>query len=460
MNPTDLTLAAASRRLHAREISALELADFFLERVASLNPTLNAFITITADTARAEAQHADEELARGIDHGPLHGIPLALKDLYDTRDVPTTAGSKILRTRVPTDDATVTARLREAGAVLLGKLNLHEFAFGVTNLNPHFGDTHNPWDVERIAGGSSGGSAVAVAARLCLGALGSDTGGSIRIPASLCGVTGLKPTHGRVSLSGVIPLSWTMDHAGPLAQAAEDCALILQAIAGYDPRDPASVDMPVPDYSAALNQALAGIRIAAPGGYFAEKVTEEVLGAVQAATRVLLDCGAQLVQKDMPFAQDLFLTNRTVLSAEAAALHQKEMETRADDFGADVLTRLRGGAAIPAPDYVRARRRQVSLTRARDLYFEDTDLLVIPTTRIVAPRLSEDPVELSQHLTAFTAPFNLTGFPAISLPCGFTNRGLPIGLQLVARPWREELLLQAAHQYQRVTDWHKRQPPI
>lgn len=458
MNPIDLTLAAASRALHSREISSRELTDFYLTRIASLNPTLNAFITVTGDEARAEGKRADDELAHGTDRGALHGIPLALKDLFDTRSIRTTAGSKILRDRVPDEDAAVTARLREAGAVLLGKLNMHEWAFGVTNDNPHFGRTRNPWDPERIPGGSSGGSAAAVAARLCLGTMGSDTGGSIRLPSALCGVTGLKPTFGRVSLHGVIPLSWSMDHAGPLAQTAEDCAVLLQSTAGYDPLDPASVDAGVPDYRSALDQTLDGVRIAVPSGYFAAEVDAEILSAVQEAARLLEARGAKITRKELTFGGEMFLTNRAVLNAEAAAFHAGHMKNQPNDIGADVLTRLRTGEAISTADYVRARRRQLELRRALEIYFSDVDLLATPTTRVVAPRFGSDAVAMSQHLTPFTAPFNLAGFPAVSLPCGFNHEGLPIGLQLVARPWAEALLLQAAHQYQLATDWHKRIP--
>jgi aspartyl-tRNA(Asn)/glutamyl-tRNA(Gln) amidotransferase subunit A len=271
-----------------------------------------------------------------------------------------------------------------------------------------------------------------------------------------------------VSLSGVIPLSWSMDHAGPLAQTAEDCALLLQCVAGYDPLDPGSVDAPVPDYCAALNQSLAGIRIAVPSGYFAADVDPEILNAVQEASRVLAECGAIITREEMPFGEDMFLTNRAVLSAEAAAFHQDNMQKRAEDFGPDVLTRLRNGAAISTAEYARARRHALELKRALEVYFSSVDLLATPTTRIVAPRFGSDAVAMSQHLTPCTAPFNLTGFPAISLPCGFARspspapgrERLPIGLQLVARPWDEALLLQAAHQYQLETDWHSRQPPL
>jgi aspartyl-tRNA(Asn)/glutamyl-tRNA(Gln) amidotransferase subunit A len=437
----------------------MELTDFFLARIAQYNPQMNAFITVAAEPARAEARRADDDLARGTVRGPLHGIPLALKDLFDMRGLPTTAGSKILHGHIPADDAYVTARLRDAGAVLLGKLNMHEWAFGVTNDNPHFGRAKNPWDVECVPGGSSGGSAAAVAARFCLGALGSDTGGSIRIPASLCGVTGIKPTYGRVSLRGVVPLSWSLDHAGPLAQTAEDCARILQVIAGYDPLDPVSARVPVPDFSTTLTQPLTGWRIAAPSGYFAAHVDEEILSAVDAALALLTGCGATRVEKNMPFVEELYRTNRLTLPVEAAAYHSEYLATRAQDYGADVRERLRAGAATAAADYVRARRRQVELTRALELYFSDVELLATPTTPVAAPRAGGDAAALAQRLTAFTAPFNLAGFPAISVCCGFTRTGLPMGLQFVARPWQEALLLQAAHQYQCLTDWHARRPP-
>ncbi len=460
MNLTDLTLAEASRKLRDGMLSSLELTTFMLNRAAALNQTLNAFITITREEALTQARQADDERAQGLDRGPLHGVPIALKDLFETRGIRTTAGSKILSAYVPTQDAAVTARLRNAGAVLVGKTNMHEWAFGVTNDNPHFGRVCNPWATDRVPGGSSGGSAVAVAARMCLGALGSDTGGSIRIPSSFCGITGLKPTYGRVSLRGVIPLSWTMDHVGPMAQTAQDCALLLQAIAGYDPLDPASRDVPVSDYAAELDRPLNGIVLALPSGYFAEQVDGEILTAVEQAVRILVRDGAVTTVKALPFGQELYQVNRTILPPEAAAFHQQEMEQRPEDFGADVMRRLQGGTRISVQDYARARRRRDELQRALAGYLTDVDLLVTPTTRIAAPPFSIDPVVLSQNTTVFTAPFNAAGFPALSLPCGLTREGLPIGMQLVGRPWEEGLLLHVAHRYQQATDWHRRQPPL
>lgn len=460
MNLTSLTLASARDALNAREISSLELTNFFLQRIAQYDSELNTFVTVTAELAREQARRADEERARGNVRGALHGIPLALKDLFDTRGIRTTAGSKILRDNIPSQDAFVTMKLFDAGAVLLGKNNMHEIAFGVTNENPHFGSVHNPWNRAHVPGGSSGGSAAAVAARLCLGALGSDTGGSIRIPAALCGITGIKPTYGRVSLRGVFPLSWSNDHAGPLAQTAEDCAIILQTIAGYDEDDPVSVNAPLPDFSARLNESLRGVRFAAPRGYFEREVDEEILRAVREAERVMEELGAVRVEKELTNAEEMFQTNRVTLRVEAATIHREWLETRQTDYGADVYTRLKSFQTIRADEYARARRRQAELTRELDSFFNDIDFFITPTTRIVAPRIGGDAVGLAQNLTAFTAPFDVTGVPAISVPCGFTHDGLPIGLQIVGRAWDEARVLQVAHQYQRVTDWHSRMPAL
>lgn len=460
MNPSSLTLTAARDALTAREISSLELTDFFLERIAQNDSKLNSFTLVTADLAREQAQRADAARARGIVHGALHGIPLALKDLFDVRGLPTTAGSKILRGNIAKNDAHVVATLVAQNAVLLGKNNMHEFAFGVTNENPHFGAARNPWRTDYVTGGSSGGGAAAVAARLCLGALGSDTGGSIRIPAALCGITGIKPTYGRVSLRGVFPLSWSNDHAGPLAQTAQDCALLLQAIAGYDENDPISVNAPVPDFSAMLTEPLRGARFALLGDYFEQDVDDEIVRAVRDTARVFEESGAVRVEKVLADAQEMFHINRVTLRVEAAAIHHEWLETRAQEYGADVYTRLKSFQTIRADEYARAKRRQAELTRAMDLFFADLDFFITPTTRIPAPRIGSDALNLAQHLTAFTAPFDVTGVPAISIPCGFTRDGLPIGLQIVGRAWNEARVLQAAHQYQQETAWHSHTPAL
>lgn len=460
MDPTTLTLGAGRDALARNEITSVALADFYLERIAQYDPQINSFILVTADLAREQAQRADAERAQGISRGALHGIPLALKDLFDLRGFPTTAGSNFLRDAIAQTDAPVVASLRNAGAAFLGKNNLHEFAFGVTNDNPHFGAVHNPWNLDCVPGGSTGGGAAAVAARLTPGALGSDTGGSIRIPSALCGVTGIKPTYGRVSLRGVVPLSWSNDHAGPLAQTAEDCALILQTIAGYDAGDPVSVNRSVPNFSSHLRESPSGLRFAALRGYFEQEVDAEILRAVQEAERVLTNLGAVRVDKEIPAAPEMFEMNRVTLRVEAAAYHRDWLETRRADYGADVYTRLKSFQTIRADEYAHARRRQAELTRALDLFFDDVDFFITPTTPVPAPRIGGDAVALAGRLTAFTAPFDVTGVPAISVPCGFTRDGLPVGLQIVGRAWDEALILQVAHQYQCATDWHKHTPPL
>lgn len=457
---TDLTLIEAGTSLRAREISALQLTEAYLDRISRLNPKLDAFITVAPGEARLAAQEADAALRRGDAAGLLHGIPIALKDLFETAGLRTTAGSKILADYVPAQDAEVVRRLRAAGAIVIGKTNMHEWAYGLTTENPHWGRAKNPWDLARITGGSSGGSGAAVAARLAPGSLGSDTGGSIRIPAALCGVTGLKPTYGRVSLRGVIPLSWSNDHAGPMARTAADTAVLLNVIAGYDAGDPASVDRTTVDY-AKSRADLRGVRFAAPGGYWARGVEPEVLSAVAGAVHTLERLGAERIDADFTDVEETFAINRIILGAEAAAYHRQNLETRAADFGPDVLRRLQNGSQVTANDYVMARRKQVDFRRRFELFFAGVDLLVTPTSRIVASEAgTADPVRIAEHLTAFTAPFNVTGLPALSLPCGFGAAGLPIGLQLVTRPWNEILLLQAGALYQSETDWHMRAPPI
>lgn len=430
-----------------------------LDRITRHDRELGAFITLTADSALEDAKHADADLANGLDRGPLHGIPIALKDLYDTAGVRTTGGSRIFGARVPERDSVVVEKLRAAGAVFLGKLNLHEWALGVTNQNPHFGPACNPWDTARIPGGSSGGSAIAVASGFCYASPGSDTGGSIRIPASLCGVAGLKPTYGRVSLRGVIPLAWTLDHAGPLARTVGDLALTLSAIAGPDPLDPSSSDVPIEDYASEIEEGAIGVRVVIPTNHFFDDIDPEVDAAVREAARVLTSLGATVTEMALPRAELVTPTQRTILLTDAAAYHREHLRERAADIGADVLTRLRTGQTFTGMDYAQARRDRDELRREWLALLREHDIILSPTTPIAAPpRDGQDAVASAQRLTANTAPFNLTGLPAISIPCGFTQAGLPIGLQLAAGPWRERLLLRVARAYEHATPWHERLP--
>jgi aspartyl-tRNA(Asn)/glutamyl-tRNA(Gln) amidotransferase subunit A len=453
-----LPLQAASALVHSRRASCVDLVRACLDRITRHDRELGAFITLTADSALDEAKRADADLANGVDRGPLHGIPIALKDLYDTAGIRTTAGSRIFADRVPERDCAVVEKLRAAGAVFLGKLNLHEWALGVTNQNPHFGPACNPWDTSRIPGGSSGGSAIAVASGFCYVSPGSDTGGSIRIPASLCGVAGLKPTYGRVSLRGVIPLAWTLDHSGPLARTVGDLAIALNAIAGHDPLDPASVDVASEDYAASLEDGAKDVRVVVPANFFFDDVDPEVDAAVREAVRVLTSLGASVTERSLPRV-DLLTAQRAILLTDAAAYHREHLRERAADIGADVLTRLRTGQTFTGTDYAQARRDRDELRREWLAVLREQDIILSPTTPIAAPpRDGQDAVAAAQRLTANTAPFNLTGLPAISIPCGFTKAGLPIGLQLAAGPWREALLLRVARAYEHATPWHERLP--
>jgi len=456
-----LTLAEAADLIAKQEVSCEELTQAHLGRISVLESKLNCFITHTPEVALKRARELDTEIKNGISRSPLHGIPIALKDLFETRGIPTTAGSLFFNDWVPEDDGVVVERLNTAGAVNLGKLNMHEIALGVTNNNPHYGACHNPWDLERTPGGSSGGSGSALAAGLCMGSMGSDTGGSIRIPASLSGVVGLKPTFGRVSLRGVVPLSWNLDHPGPMARRVEDTVLLLQVIAGYDPEDPVSVDMDVPDYPAQLNGNVRGWRVALAEDPFFSKADADVLAAVRAAAEVFASLGAQISPVEFPGAYEAAKDNGLMVTSDAAAFHQERLTDLPEKFGEDVRQRLEIGAAYTSSEYSLARRNQTVLRRKFEQFFNEYDLLLTATTPIAAPLLDgPDAVEQARTLTRFTAPFNFSGFPAISLPCGFTDQGLPIGLQIVTRLWGEAALLRAAQAYESATEWHQRRPNL
>jgi aspartyl-tRNA(Asn)/glutamyl-tRNA(Gln) amidotransferase subunit A len=461
MELTELTITKAAEMIERREISPVELAEAHLARIARVDPQLNCFITLTVQGALDEARLAEAAIGEGNYLGPLHGIPLAVKDLYETAGVPTTAGSTFFAEYVPEEDCAAVLKLKAAGAINLGKLNMHEIALGVTNKNPHYGACRNPWQLERTPGGSSGGSGAALAAGLCLGSLGTDTGGSIRIPASLSGVVGFKPTYGRVSTRGVIPLSWNLDHAGPMARRVRDVALLLQAIAGYDPEDPYSVDVPVGDTIGGLAEGVHGWRVAIASDAFFRRAEEEVLAAVNEAAKVLAASGAQVSEVEISDGRAAALANGLMTTSDAAAFHQERLETQPEGFGEDVLQRLQTGAGFSSTEYILARRTQTILRYQFERFFRDYDVLLTPSTPIPAPLLDgTDAVEQARKLTRFTAPFNLTGLPALSLPCGFTRGGLPIGLQIVGPAWAEARVLRAGYAYERATDWHLRSPAL
>ena len=469
---TDLhwaSVAELARLIATKEVSPVEVVRAHLDRIAALDAGLRCFITVTADAAMESARAAETELAAGRELGPLHGVPFALKDLFDTSGVRTTGGSKILADRVPAEDATVTRRLRGAGAILLGKLTMHEFAYGPEGLNVHYGTSRNPWDAaeERIPGGSSSGSGVAVAAGLAPVALGSDTGGSIRIPASLCGITGLKPTYGRVSRAGVLPLAWSMDHAGPMTRSALDAALVLRVLAGYDPADSTTSVLPVPDYAAALTGNVKGLRVGVLRASFLDASAPEIRQAVETAVKAFQSLGAVVDDVTLEHVGSVAAGAMAIVASEALAYHSDWLRRRPGDYQPDVLERLRAGVFVSGVHYVRGQQARALVRAEVDQVLAKRDVLLSPATPIAATRVGEmdaaggdGPVDVRSALLRFTRPFNFSGHPACALPCGFTSGGLPIGLQIVGRPFDEATVLRAADAYQRSTDWHTRRPPL
>ena len=462
-----MSAADLGRRLRQGEISPVEIVEAHLSRIRATEPALNSFITLLPDQAIAAARQAERDIQAGRYRGPLHGIPVALKDLYHTGGVRTTSGSRLFDTHIPAQDCTVAARFRQAGAILLGKLNMHQFAYGPTGENPDYGPTRNPWNPERITGGSSGGSGSAAAAGQCPITTGSDTGGSIRIPAALCGIVGLKPTYGRVSRYGLTPLAWSMDHPGPMTRTVEDAALTLNLIAGHDPQDPASANRPVPDYTAALTGDLRGLRIAAPRQYFDAPLAPEVRQSVNDALTTLESLGAEVREVDFPEFQDAAPISTTILMAEASAAFRDLLQTDAPRIYEPVRLRLEAGLFISAADYLRAQQSRAVFDRAARRLLTDADLIAGPAAPVTAPPLLEQQVQAGEHqlgvvaaLTQYTRPYNISGLPAISVPCGFSPDHLPIGLQLAARPFDEAAALRAAHAYEQAAQWHTRRPPL
>lgn len=455
------SIVETSELLRKRKLSPVELTKKCLAQIEKLNPTLNAFITVTAESALVQAHSAEDEIGRGHWRGPLHGIPLALKDLIDTAGVRTTAASAVFKDRVPIEDAEVVRRLKNAGAVLLGKNNLHEFAYGGSSMISYYGEVHNPWDSGCIAGGSSGGSAASVAAGLVHGAVGTDTAGSIREPAALCGMVGLKPTYGRVSARGVIPLSMSLDHVGPIARTVSDAAVMLQAIAGYDAKDMNSADMPVPDYPAVFRQQSKPARIGIPRKFFYEDLDPEIASAVEEALGVLRTLGGDLheIELDVP-------TDRRLQTAESYAYHAEFVSRSPELYQPETLRRIRKGEEIGSEEIEKGRRELQKMREEIKRVFENGDVLVTPTTPISAPTIVElkrNPELLRPReilLLRNTRPVNVWGLPAISIPCGFTDAGLPMGLQIIGPHWREDQVLQLAYAYEQATDWHKRLPAL
>lgn len=468
-----LPISELAGRLAARELSPVELAEAHLRRIEALDPVVHAYITVTAERALDDARRAEGEIGCGDVRGPLHGLPIALKDLYDTAGIRTTGHSKVYVDRVPDADAHATARLREAGTVLLGKLSMHELATGSPDPDAPFPPARNPWNPERMPSGSSSGSGAALAAGLCAGSLGSDTGGSIRGPAAWCGIVGLKPTYGLVSRRGVLPLSWTLDHAGPMARTVEDCAILLQAIAGHDPLDDGSADAPIPDYRAALAEPVAGLRIGVPRAYLASTsaLSAEVLTAFDAALATLEGLGATVVTVELPYTEHIEAIGTGILVAEAYSYHEPNFRTRLHDFGKPFRDRVLRGGLWSASDYVQATRARARFCRAVADVMQGADLIATPATPTTAepfpdPSATADPSGAPMSGSgapgrpSFTRMFNITGQPSISVPCGFSSETLPIGLMLSGRPFEDATVLRAAHAYERQHDWHARRPNL
>ncbi len=470
MDPIELCYMSAgqlSRLVQAKEVSPVEIVEAHLARIDATEPVLNSFITLLPEEARAAARRAETEIQAGNYRGPLHGIPVGLKDLFNTAGVRTTSGSRIFDNFIPNEDCTVAARFLRAGAVLLGKLNMHPFAYGPTGENSDYGHMHNPWDPELVAGGSSGGSGSAAAAGQCAITMGSDTGGSIRIPAALCGIVGFKPTYGLVSRYGLTPLSWSLDHPGPMTRTVEDAALTMNVIAGHDPRDVASAQVETPDFTTALSGGVRGLRIGVPKEYFEAPLDPEVGQAVRDAIDVLANLGAAITEVSFPMFPDSNAISTAILMAEAAACHRDLLSTDGDKMYPPVRLRLEAGLFISAADYLRAQQARSLFDREVRRLLEQVDLLAGPTEPVTAPKLLATQVQAGEHamgivpaLTQYTRAYNITGSPAVSVPCGFSGSGLPIALQLAGRPFDDVTVLRAAHAYEQATDWRQRRPLI
>jgi aspartyl-tRNA(Asn)/glutamyl-tRNA(Gln) amidotransferase subunit A len=460
-----LSVAELSALIEKRDVSPVDVVKAYMARIEFLEPKLNSFITLTADQALEDARKVEREIGEREYRGPLHGIPFGLKDLFFVKGIRNTAGTKIFDRFIPDFDSTLASKLKEAGALLLGKLNLHPLAYGVTGENPDYGPMHNPWNPQRITGGSSGGSASSVASGQCPFALGTDTGGSIRIPSALCGLVGLKPTYGRLSRYGITVLSWSQDHAGPMARTVEDCALAMNALAGYDSKDPSSARASVPDFTKALTGHIKGLRVGVVSEVFKEAVDPEVGRSVREAIDLLSGLGAVVKDLSWPGYQSSKSISNTILMAEAAAYHRKLIQRHAGQLDPQVRLRLEAGFFVSGVDYLQAQQARRLFYHQSSELLKEVDLLAGPTVPITACKIGAKEIKIGHTkmgiipaLSQYTRPFNLNGFPAITVPCGFSKEGLPIGLQLAGRPFDEETVLRAAHAFEQATEWHKRRP--
>ena len=459
-----LSIAQLADQIKKRTVSPVEITQAYLDRIQTVDAKLNSYISVTAEQALQEAKLAEAQISNNAYLGPLHGVPLAHKDIIATKGTKTTCASKVLRDHVPDYDATVIERLRAAGSVLLGKLNMNEFA--TITPSPFFGRVNNPWNLAHNPGGSSSGSGAAVATDLCAGALGTDTGGSIRIPAAFCGIVGLKATHGRISLYGVTPLAWSLDHIGPMTKTVTDAALMLQALAGYDPHDLVSSDTPVPNYTAKLNSEIKGLRLGIPTRFFPQYTDPEVQDAFTLAVKVLESLGATIEEVTLPDLEDAWSIAQVLINGEANVWHEPYLQTQAEDYAPQVRKFLERGTSTLATDYVRAQRTKAQLRLDMLAVFADLDALLTPGELIPPPPhearsalIHGEEVSLMAALISATCPFNLTGQPALTVPCGFTASGLPLALQIVGKPFDEVTVLQIGQAYEEHTAWHEKQPP-
>jgi len=462
MDTRDLSIADMGRALRAGTVTATQLTEDALRRIDSLDGTLHAFVLLTADRAREDARRADAELKAGRDRGPFHGIPHALKDIYDTGGIRTTCHSKLRLDNIPAEDSVVAAKLAEAGGVLLGKLATHEFALGGPSFDLPFPPARNPWNTEHITGGSSSGSAAAIAARIVRMAMGSDTGGSIRGPAAWCGLVGIKPTYGRVSRRGVFPLSWTLDHCGPLSRSVEDSAIVLQVLAGHDPYDAASADVPVADYSANLNKGPGGLRVGIPRNLFANAParTHDMLSGIDRTANQLRAAGATVEDITLPDYALFAAAGRIIMMAEAFTIHEANMRNRFLDYGEVTASRFALGATITAADYINALRARRELTDAVNHALGRYDVLLTASALNTAPRFDAPGDALSIASPMQTIPFNVTGHPAMSVPIGLGGDGMPLSVQIVGRPFDEATVFQAGRAVEVLSGWENVPPPM